>query len=91
MKTFRKSASAHRRNAQKDIAARGCASAPPALTPPPEAILRGRNLRRATRTGRVDSSRLNVLVRDVGGNVVRPTLTLIMDERTRTVLGCVMS
>ena len=81
MKTLRKSRSVENSNARKDVIAYG-GRTPLAASFRPERVAR--------RAG-IDTAALDLIVLNEDGTFGRPTITVVMDERTRQILGCHMS
>lgn len=97
MKSLRKSRSTENRNARKTMATRSLIGTPAATLLPPDMQLRGRNLRRASRTadrrgrtpltGAVRSLIASVAVLQADGTMSRPTVRYEVDPFTRLVTG----
>ena len=91
MKTHRMSRSAENRNASKDMAIRGRAGASRAELLAPDVVLSGRRFRRANGLTRSEAAQLDVFVIDADGTIGRPAITVLIDDRTRQILGYDMS
>ncbi|WP_278391268.1 hypothetical protein [Sphingobium yanoikuyae] len=90
MKTLRKSRSVENSNARKDVIAYG-GRTPLAASFRPERFLSDRRVRRVARRAGIDTAALDLIVLNEDGTFGRPTITVVMDERTRQILGCHMS
>lgn len=87
MKTFRKSHSAENRNARREMTRSGRAGGARAALLQPDVVLAGGRFRRANRLDHVQAARLEVLLHNGDGILVRPTLNLHMDPLSRLVNG----
>lgn len=87
MKTLRKSRSAEYRNARKAIDEHGRAGTMRSALQPSGAFLRGRQFRRANHLDHAEAARLEALVYGTAPLPDSPSLNLLFDERTMTILG----
>lgn len=90
MKTLRMSRSVENRNARKTVIARG-GRTPLAASFRPERPLSDRRVRRVARRTSIDTAALDLIVLNQDGTFGRPTVTVVMDDRTRQILGWRMS
>lgn len=87
MNKQRMSRNAEKRVASFEVQTRGRASLSRSAQLDREVPLTGRRFRRANRLTHAEAARLDVLVRQPDGSAIRPTLSVVMDAYTRTILG----
>lgn len=72
---------------KKYLAMRGRAGASRDGILGPNGILAGRRFRRANRLSHVDAARLQASEREPDDTLVKPAVSVVMDTRTRMILG----
>jgi hypothetical protein len=86
MKTLRKSRSFDNRNTRMDVIARGSPT-PLVASIRHERIMSNRRLRYIACRTSVGTAQLDLIVRGEDGVFTSPTVTVLMDDRTRRILG----